>query len=238
VAVTVGLNASVQASLAAQRSSLERTSTAERVADVIRHTIIDGTFRPGSRLSEPEICAALGVSRNTLREAFRSLAKDRLVSHELNRGVFVRIPTLQDIAEMYTCRRVVECAAVRNFSLDRHDLNPMREALELADGQYEAGDWNGVGTADIHFHKAIAGLNDSRRINEMMEGIWAELRLVFLAMGDPRKFHDPYFERNHEIADALVAGDGGTADKLMLSYLDDSEAQISTAYNDNRMSLR
>jgi DNA-binding GntR family transcriptional regulator len=230
VAIHDGLHESVQASLVAQRGLLERTSTAERVAEVLRQTIIDGTLRPGSRLSEPDICSALGVSRNTLREAFRSLAKDRLVSHELNRGVFVRLPTLGDVAEMYTSRRVIECAAVRNFSLDRHDLSPVREALELADAEYEVGNWNGVGTADVRFHQAIVDLNGSQRINEMMEGIWAELRLMFLAMGDAHEFHGPYLERNHAIADALTTGATIEAEKLMLDYLNDAEGQISTAY--------
>lgn len=230
MSVPEGLNASVQASLVAQRGLLARTSTAERVADVLRQTIIDGTLRPGSRLSDPDICAALGVSRNTLREAFRSLASDRLVSHELNRGVFVRTPTLADVAEMYMSRRVIECAAVGNFSLDRHDLSSVREALDFADERFRAGDWNGVGTADIRFHQAIVDLNNSRRINEMMEGIWAELRLIFLAMGDPHEFHGPYLERNREIVNALEAGESDKAAELMLNYLDDAEAQISTAY--------
>lgn len=210
---------------------LERTSTAERVAEVLRHTITDGTLRPGSRLSEPDICAALGVSRNTLREAFRSLAKDRLVSHELNRGVFVRLPTLGDVAEMYASRRVIECAAVRNFSLERHDLSSVRQALKLADAEHKAKDWNGVGTADIRFHQAIVELNNSHRINEMMEGIWAELRLIFLAMGDPHEFHGPYLARNHEIVDALTVGEADKAEELMLGYLNDAEDQISTDYS-------
>nr|WP_271209722.1 GntR family transcriptional regulator [Rhodococcus wratislaviensis] len=36
----------------------------------MRETIVDGTFPLGSRLSEPEMCSAVGVSRNTLRESF------------------------------------------------------------------------------------------------------------------------------------------------------------------------
>ncbi|MDJ0417520.1 GntR family transcriptional regulator [Rhodococcus opacus] len=36
----------------------------------MRETIVDGTFPPRSRLSEPEICSAVGVYRNTLRESF------------------------------------------------------------------------------------------------------------------------------------------------------------------------
>lgn len=109
--------------LAAHRGLLERTSRTTRVAGILREEIIDGTFRPGARLSEPDICAALDVSRNTVREAFQILIEDRLVAHELNRGVFVRVPTAEDITELYICRRVVECAGVNGFrSRDRRPV--------------------------------------------------------------------------------------------------------------------
>lgn len=230
VAPTSELSSSVQASLSAQRELLERTSTAERVAAAVRNTIVDGTFPPGARLSEPEICKALGVSRNTVREAFRVLAKDRLVDHKLNRGVFVRMPTLDDIAELYQCRRIVECAAIRTLHTTNQDMTAIVDALQSAVALRDAGNWTGVGTADIHFHRAITALTGSRRLTELMEGTWAELRLVFLAMGDPRSFHHPYLERNKQIVEALIANDPDFAERLLLSYLDDAEREISTAY--------
>ncbi|MEU3504381.1 GntR family transcriptional regulator, partial [Streptomyces hundungensis] len=76
--------------LAEDRALLGRTSTAERVADILRTRIAEGLFPPGERLAEDAIGKALGVSRNTLREAFRLLTHERLLIHELNRGVFVR----------------------------------------------------------------------------------------------------------------------------------------------------
>ncbi|WP_280396032.1 GntR family transcriptional regulator, partial [Nocardia brasiliensis] len=107
----------VYTALSEHKGLLIRSSRSSQTADIVRASILDGSLRPGSRLSEPDICAALGVSRNTLREAFRSLIEERLVTHELNRGAFVRVPTSDDVAEHYQCRRLVECAAVRG--LDR-----------------------------------------------------------------------------------------------------------------------
>jgi DNA-binding GntR family transcriptional regulator len=228
-----GLDSDVRARLESQRSLLERMSRAERVAEIVRQMIINGTLPPGSRLSEPDICAALDVSRNTLRESFRILVKDRLVTHELNRGVFVRVPTPEDITELYTCRRVIEGAAVRAFRPgDSHtaDLAEVTAALRQADKCSKAHDWPGVGTADIDFHRAIVGLNGSVRVNELMEGTWAELRLVFLVVGDPNRFHGPYLDRNHRMLDALVAGEPAKAEVLLLEYLDDAEREILSVY--------
>ena len=48
---------------------------------------------PGVQLSEVALAQQYGVSRNTLREAFRLLARDGLVEHVPHRGVFVRTMT-------------------------------------------------------------------------------------------------------------------------------------------------
>ena len=91
-------------------------STAEKVADILRTRILQGYFPPGDRLAEGAIGGALGVSRNTLREAFRLLGHEGLLVQELNRGVFVRVPTMEDVVDIYRVRRFVEGQAVRGLT--------------------------------------------------------------------------------------------------------------------------
>ncbi|MGV9673676.1 GntR family transcriptional regulator [Nocardia sp. NPDC003482] len=216
------------AQLAAHRGKLDRASRSAQVADIVRAGILDGTFRPGTRLSERDICEALTVSRNTLREAFRTLIEERLVTHELNRGVFVRVPTVEDIAEVYRCRRIVECAALRDPA--DADLTRVRTALERAERCAAQADWTGVGTADVDFHRAVTALNGSRLLDSLMSGVWNELRLIFHVVADPEIFHRPYLHRNHEVFDALARGEGATAAALLADYLGDAEAQLRAVY--------
>ncbi|MCX4092778.1 GntR family transcriptional regulator [Nocardia sp. alder85J] len=218
------------AALAAHRDRLDRASRAARVADIVRDGILDGTFRPRDRLSEPDICAALGVSRNTLREAFRTLIEERLVEHEMNRGVFVRLPSAADIAEVYKCRRVVECTALREYSRSGTDTAAVAAALRRADDCAARADWTGVGTADVDFHRAITALNDSRLLDSLMANVWNELRLIFHVVADAHAFHQPYLERNHEVFDTLARGESAAAAELLDAYLRDAEAQIQAAY--------
>ena len=110
--------------LADDRALLGRTSTAERVSDILRSRIAEGFFPPGTRLSEDSIGGALGVSRNTLREAFRLLTHERLLVHELNRGVFVRVLTVEDVEDIYRTRRLVECAVVLHHQNDGPYTSP------------------------------------------------------------------------------------------------------------------
>ncbi|MFJ5800453.1 GntR family transcriptional regulator [Streptomyces decoyicus] len=224
------------AGLEGDRALLGRSSTAERVADILRDRITEGYFPPGARLSEESIGGALGVSRNTLREAFRLLTHERLLVHELNRGVFVRMVTVEDLEDIYRVRMLVECAAVRGLGQGPYGPG-VTEAVAAIEAAVEAGEaasgdreWQTLSTANIRFHQGIVALAGSPRTDELMRAVLAELRLVFHVMADPRRFHAPYLTRNRQIVEALQAGDAPEAERLLLSYLEDSRSQLSGAY--------
>jgi DNA-binding GntR family transcriptional regulator len=236
--------------LEAERPRLGRASTAGRVADVLRTRITEGRLAPGSRLSEEDIGAALGVSRNTLRESFRLLAHERLLVHEFNRGVFVRKLTVDDVHDLYQLRRILECGAVRRaaerFSplaeqTERAErwgvlLAAVRAAVEEGEAAAAGERWVDVGTANMHFHRAVSALAESPRVEEAMGHLLAELRLVFHVMAAPRPFHEAYLPGNREILELLAGGDFAAAEAAMAAYLDTAEAQLVAAYGSGERS--
>jgi DNA-binding GntR family transcriptional regulator len=226
--------------LRAEAPRLGRASTAGRVADVLRTRITEGSLAPGTRLSEEDIGAALGVSRNTLREAFRLLGHERLLVHEFNRGVFVRKLTVDDVRDLYELRRILECGAVRRGGERRADpgsaerwpalLDAVRAAVEEGEAAAARGQWLDVGTANMHFHQAVSALAQSPRVDEAMGHLLAELRLVFHVMAAPRAFHESYLADNRTILELLAAEDFGRAETAIADYLDTAEAQLVGAY--------
>ncbi len=58
--MVVAVNDEIAAVLAGDRSELASSSTAERVAGILRNRIMEGLFPPGSRLSEEVLGRALG----------------------------------------------------------------------------------------------------------------------------------------------------------------------------------
>jgi len=226
-----GITEDMVSTLARDRSGLVHASTADRVTELLRTHIMEGLFPPGTRLSEEAIGQALGVSRNTLREAFRLLCHERLAVHEMNRGIFVPVLTSADVADIYKLRRLIEGGAARLAGVAPMTARlAVRASVESAENAAAAGRWFEVRTDDLRFHQAVAALTGSPRTDELMRRALAELRLIFHVMADPEEFHAPYLERNRIIADLIVLGDGQRAESELLSYLADAERQILAVY--------
>jgi DNA-binding GntR family transcriptional regulator len=221
--------------LAGDREALSSGSRAERTADILRERIIEGLFRPGERLSEEELSAALNVSRNTLREAFRQLGQEGVLVHEFGRGVFVRTLSADDVRDIYAMRRILELAAVRRVNdAPPGVLDAVRHAVESAEEAASRADWFAVGTANMRFHQALAELTGSRRVREVVRRLLAELRLVFVVMADLREFHQPYLTSNRKLYELLAAGDAAAAEKALAAYFDAAEGQLLAAYEVDR----
>ncbi|SDM83852.1 GntR family transcriptional regulator [Allokutzneria albata] len=222
------MNASL--SLEADRALLGRISTADKVAEILRTRIIEGAFQPGERLAEDKIVKALNISRNTLREAFRLLTHARLLTHEMNRGVFVRSLTADDVRDLYRVRRMLECSVVGAITAPPAGLAQVEAAVTEGERAERAGQWRELGTANMHFHQALIGLAGSPRLDEMMQQIIAELRLAFHVMNDPKRFHAPYLSRNQQILADLREGDGPSAVEKLADYLTVAENQLLTGF--------
>lgn len=207
--------------------------TASRVADALRAQIVSGELKPGTRLSEERMREAHGVSRSMLREAFQRLIRERLLVHELSRGVFVRQLSRRDVSDLYEVRRVVECAAVRHIrTLTPVGLRRLAGAVSEGLAAAEATRWDTVAAASIRFHEALVALAGSERLDAMMSGVLAEFRLAYAHMSDTQVFHSAFLERNREIAEALRSGDIEGAATLLDTYLVESEVALLKDYVD------
>src|SRR3954447_2534975 len=86
------------------------------VAQKLREAIMSGTFKPGQRLIERELCELAGVSRPSIREALRLLEADGLVTIIPNRGVVVSKISFEEAEQIYAARALLEGYVVREFT--------------------------------------------------------------------------------------------------------------------------
>ena len=187
---------------------LDRSSTAERVADVLRRRITEGDLPPRTHLSEEQLVRVLRVSRNTLREAFRLLSHEGLLVHEMHRGVFVRELDEDDLVDLYRLRRAIECDVVRSLAhVGPEALRPLGDDVAAAESAAERGDWVAVGTANMQFHRDLVALAGSPRTGQVAERLLAEMRLAFHAVASPQRLHEAYVARNRSLLELLAAGE-------------------------------
>ena len=208
----------------------DSNSRADQAAERLRRLLIAGDLVPGQRLSETAVSERLGVSRNTLREAFRMLTHERLLVHKPHAGVFVAVPSLASIIDIYRVRRMIECQALRSSPARHPASRRMGAAVEAALASREADDWIAVGTANMEFHSAIVALADSDHLDRLYANISAELRLAFGLLDDPDYLHRPYVDRNVAVLELYLAGDSAGAASVLEDYLLQSERTIVAAY--------
>jgi DNA-binding GntR family transcriptional regulator len=206
-------------------------TAAERAADVIRDNIFEGRFAPGTSLPEAALSTALQVSRNTIREAFRTLTAEHLLEHEARKGVMVRELSEDDIRDIYKLRRMFELSA---FDLiietgQNPDLPQIAAVVAQAQLLASGGRWLEAGTANLRFHEVIVGIHHSTRITEVFRHLMTEVRLGFLAVGDPAAFHGGFLARNRSILGSMSTGKLREARADLAAYLDDAEAMVVKA---------
>jgi DNA-binding GntR family transcriptional regulator len=213
--------------LSRQDAPVRHAETGSWAASMLRDRISAGQLAPGSKLSEEPLCEVLGVSRNTLREAFATLSREHVVTRIPNRGVFVTRPTVEDIREIYRVRHFLEPAALTWSMTPNTDA--LHEAIARARTARTAGSVPGMANANQDFHAAIVALTESDRLNLQMAQVLAEMRLVFHSMVADPLFHAPYIDDNAVILARFEAGDRTEAAARMADYLRRAEEQVIEA---------
>lgn len=203
---------------------LDRLDDATRRSQIVRRLrdhIVSGLVAPGTRLTEQDLAARLGVSRAPLREAVRDLVESGLVISEPYRGLFVRSATRRDLEELYSLRTTLEQFAFRlawprRTAAALADLAARKAALDAA---VDAG--SGAIEAELRLHGWVYSLANHRLLQQSWERIHPNLQFYFVLhqrahgrAGPLREAHDVY-----------VATAGGDDLQAMLDHLEDHMRQ-------------
>jgi DNA-binding GntR family transcriptional regulator len=94
-------------------SMSDSTQLHHQVTEILRDKIVDGVLRPGTPISERELCEELSVSRTPLREALKILASEGLVQLFRNRGAIVSPISVETIEDKLAVLGALEGYAAR-----------------------------------------------------------------------------------------------------------------------------
>lgn len=154
-----------------------RQSRAGHVLDTLRQSIRDGHYKPGQRMRETEVANELGVSRTPVREAFRQLQADGLLTMEPWRGVVVAEMDEQQIIELYAMRRVLEGAAAGLAA--RHAAESQIAALEdVLDASAAETDPDTLAALNRQFHQGIYTAAHNRYLLKALHALSDSMALL------------------------------------------------------------
>ena len=107
-----------------------------------RELIISGVLPPGTELKQAELARVFAVSRAPLREAFRMLQEEGLISSEPNQRSRVLGLDAEELDSLYAARITLESLGARLTAgrLSREEIRGATSAFKEMERTYRAGD--------------------------------------------------------------------------------------------------
>lgn len=214
-----------------------RTCLVDQVIDQLRASVTGGEWPVDSRIPpEPELAEALGVGRNTVREAVRALAHAGILEVRQGDGTYVRAtsevsgavrrlcgPELRDVLQVRRCLEV-EGARLAAVARTDEDLAELRALLKRRDGHQQQGRDEDFARADTDFHLAVVRSAHNPVLTELYCGLTeVVVASVATASGKPVRADQI---RHRGLLEAIAAGDVEAAGREAGGFLDELLDQL------------
>lgn len=211
-----------------QGPATDRRAAVDKIFDHLFLEINSLRLLPGDRISEAEIAAQFGVSRQPVRDAFTRLANLDLLVIRPQRATEIRRFSSREIEKSRFVRASVEAEvlrrAARNFDASAKDviegcLDRQRTAIANADLQE-------FGALDYEFHHCLCDIAGVDFAFEVISAEKAKVdRLCMLGLAKENRM--PQLLADHEaIAAAVAAGDAHLAVEAGMLHLTRLDATI------------
>lgn len=199
----------------------ERRTTVDDVFDFLHEQISSLALKPGDRISEAEIAAQFGVSRQPVRDAFSRLANLDLLLIRPQRATEVRRFSMREIEKARFVRAAIEKEVLIRASAKCDDAGAavLRDALGLQDAVVAARDVEGFGKLDYEFHKALCQIAETDYAYDVILEEKAKVdRLCMLGISKEQRIPDLVAD-HRAIADAVIGHDAEAAVAAGMKHL-------------------
>ncbi|GLY49237.1 FadR/GntR family transcriptional regulator [Lentzea sp. NBRC 102530] len=178
-------------------ATTRRAGLVDQVIEQMRGAITTGEWPVGQRIPpEPELVTALGVGRNTVREAVRALSHAGLLEVRQGDGTFVRATSElsgavrrmcgTELKEVLQVRRTLEMEGARLAAKHRTEaeLARLTEVLAKRDAAMENEQWAEVIEHDTAFHVLLVQCSHNALLAELYQGLTEAVKASVAASVD------------------------------------------------------
>ncbi|WP_078120150.1 GntR family transcriptional regulator [Thiosocius teredinicola] len=203
----------------------------DRIFNLLKEAIVEGDIAAGSKISEPELARAYGISRGPLREAIGRLEACGLVVRKPNVGARVVTLSSEQLLEIFHVREALEGMAARLAAQNMSDdeIADLRGLLgqhnEQIERDAEHAYFQREGDLDFHY-RIVQGSHNGRMIELLCNDLYHLVRLYRYQFGMPSKRGPRAFVEHEHIVDAIERRDPEMAELMMRSHVRASRENV------------
>lgn len=209
----------------------------DRIFALLKEAIVEGAIPAGSKISEPELARAYGISRGPLREAIGRLEACGLVIRRPNLGARVVTLSSKQLLEIFHVREALEGMAARLAAqrMSDDEIADLRRLLEQHAAQIErdAGHAYFQREGDLDFHyRIVQGSHNARMVELLCNDLYHLVRLYRYQFGMPSKRGPRAFAEHEHIVDAIERRDAEMAELMMRAHVRASRENVERLLGD------
>ena len=213
-------------------TTTRRTGLVDQVIEQMRQAISSGDWAVDQRIpAEPELVTALGVGRNTVREAVRALSHAGLLEVRQGDGTFVRATSEisgalrrmcgSELREVLQVRKALEVEGAKLAATHRTatELAGLTATLAERNRAVAQRRWDAAVDADTRFHLGVMRCSHNALLTELYQGLTEVVRASVAATSTQT---DPGWTIEHDgLLAAIAEGDPDRAIREAGEYLDE-----------------
>lgn len=218
---------------------IEKRSSSEVAADRLREAIVLGDLDMGVPLSEAELGEQLGVSRTPIREAFRQLSQEGLVSITPFRGASVFTLKPGELNDLVDFRELIECKALEIAMQENHKalVDEVDAIMARMARAVEDHDVRSYLAEDTALHLAIVNAARNQYITKGNALIASKMAAVRTALGRNRDIFEGSWNTHQELCKLFKSGDIPAARKRLSKHILDGKTLFAN-FNDRLNGLK
>ena len=182
----------------------------------IENMILTGTFKPRERLIEAALSEMFGVSRYSVRDAFKVLETKGLVTVTPFRGVAVSELGQQEVEEIFVIRAALEQVALRLSTQNTTtvDIKVLRKMVKKIEDAHHDDDFVAMVAADTNFHDYVFQMSRNKTLRRMINDLRNRCYIIRYSAWSSPTILQQVMEEHRLIVDAIEARDMAALNEL------------------------
>ncbi|ABH00833.1 possible transcriptional regulator, GntR family (plasmid) [Rhodococcus jostii RHA1] len=201
---------------------VQRALLGNQIADELRRNILLGVIKPGTRLSQQQLCEEFGTSRMPVRDGLRALIHEGMLTTDATQHTVVAPLSRSDLLDTYLIEGTLTGIAAERASRNAQEadllaLTGLHEAMLDAAAQEN---YQKMAELNWTLHRNINRLAKSRKLLSAIKTTSLELPRDFLV--EMPEWSVKSNCEHGQILDAMRAGEHDEVGRLMTEHIVDS----------------